>query len=354
MPKEPQRKSSRRQLDSPTKNRLIGAIEVQKNVAKACRDMNVPPTTGYDLWHKYQETGSTHNRSRSGRPRVTTNEGREKIVEMAVNNRRKPLEDIGNEMEPCVSRDTVRAVLADEGYHRRVAKKVPYLSKLTKEKRLAWAKEHQHWTAKEWVNIAWSDEAYVVLGENKGRIWVTRKEGEDLLEECCVAKITQSSVRCMIWGSIMKGVKGPLVILEYPGGKGGGMTALRYQEQVLEGAVVDYYREMVEERPNFQFQQDGAPGHRAKSTLQWLADHNIPIFPHPPSSPDISPIEPVWGVLKKHLRSRSDHPATYEQLCDAIFDVWDEIDYDEIDQFIDRMPEVVQAVIDAEGSHTRY
>jgi hypothetical protein len=156
----------------------------------------------------------------------------------------------------------------------------------------------------------------------------------------------------MIWGSIMRGVKGPLVILQYPGGKNGGMNAARYREQALEGALVDYYKEMKGERPDFKFQQDGAPSHRAKSTLAWLADHHIPLFPHPPRSPDYNPIEPVWHVLKKHLHDRRDHPSNYEQLYDAIFDIWDEID--EIDQYINRMPMVVQAVIDAEGGNTDY
>lgn len=231
---------------------------------------------------------------------------------------------------------------------------MPYLSNLAKEKRLAWAKEFRNFLMEDWANVAWSDEAYMVLGENKGRVWVTRRTGEELLDECCVPKLMQSSVCCMIWGSIMKGVKGPLVILEYPGGKGGGMTALHYQDQVLKGALVDYYSEMKKERPNFRFQQDGAPAHCAKSTTKWLKDHNIPLFPHPPSSPDLSPIEPVWNVLKKHLRDRKHHPTSYNELCDAIFEIWDEIDYDEIDVFINRMPDVVKAVINVDGGHTCY
>jgi hypothetical protein len=39
------------------------------------------------------------------------------------------------------------------------------------------------------------------------------------------------------------GVKGPLVVLEYPGGKGGGMDSNRYREQVLEGVLLEFYEE---------------------------------------------------------------------------------------------------------------
>src|ERR1700761_5190891 len=30
----------------------------------------------------------------------------------------------------------------------------------------------------------------------------------------------------------------------------------------------------------------------------------VPIFPYPPSSPNVSPIEPLWKLLKKHVRTQ--------------------------------------------------
>jgi hypothetical protein len=45
----------------------------------------------------------------------------------------------------------------------------------------------------------------------------------------------------------MKGRKGPLVVLEYPGGKGGGMNTRRFCEQVLEGVFLDFYADMSQE-----------------------------------------------------------------------------------------------------------
>jgi transposase len=97
----------------------------------------------------------------------------------------------------------------------------------------------------------------------------------------------------------MEGRKGPLVVLKYPGGRGGGMTRQRYISQVLEAHLFTFYHQMKENRPEVMFQQDGAPSHTSKLMKQWLADHRISLFPHPPSSPDINPIEPVWHKLKK-------------------------------------------------------
>jgi hypothetical protein len=50
-------------------------------------------------------------------------------------------------------------------------------------------------------------------------------------------------------------------VLDYPGGKGRVMTANRYQTQVLEAKVHDYFLQMVEERAQVIFQQGGASSH---------------------------------------------------------------------------------------------
>jgi hypothetical protein len=352
MPKD----TTHHRLDSPRKNRFIGAIQVHGNISRACRDHGIASSTGHDLWKKFQETGSTTNLPGAGRHPTFSKPEKACIVQIAVESRRKPFRDIGNEITPSVSGETVRRIVAEEGYHRRVAKKVPYRSELTKEKRRAWAlaRDKKSLPPREWGNIGWSDEAYICLDDKKGRVWVTRRPGEELLDECCVPVVPQNPIRAMVWGIIAKGFKGPLVVLQYPGGKGGGMTAQRYIQQVLDGPFLHFYQEMKKRRPNFKFQQDGAASHRAKTTQKWLKEHNVIIFPHPPTSPDLSPIEPVWHILKKHIREFRPQPSSYEQLCYAIREAWDQITVDEIDQFVDRMPEVVDAVIKSNGGHTRY
>jgi hypothetical protein len=75
---------------------------------------------------------------------------------------------------------------------------------------------------------------------------------------------------------MMRHKKGPLVLLEYPGGKGGGMNADCYIEQVLKKALSDFYVEAVHEYGDVvYFQQDGARSHTAKRTLAWLDSHDV-------------------------------------------------------------------------------
>lgn len=158
----------------------------------------------------------------------------------------------------------------------------------------------------------------------------------------------------MAWACIMRNYKSPIIVLEYPGGKGGGMTAARYQHQVLDKMVVDVYQRACEEKGYVLFEQDGAPSHTAKSTQQFLKDHLIDLFPQPASSPDVVPLESLWHTLKQKIRARKDIPTKLEDLKIAVREAWDSITIEEVNQLVDSMPERVKAVIASRGGHTRF
>ena len=152
----------------------------------------------------------------------------------------------------------------------------------------------------------------------------------------------------------MKGKRGPLTVLKYPGGHGKGMTAARYQKQVLEKLVHDFYMEASEERGWVLFEQDRAPSHRAKSTINWLKQNSVETMPHPAASPDVVPIEPLWHNLKEHIRAQSHIPTTLDELKSAIYEAWDQLTVEDVDRHAKTMEERVQAVLQAKGGHTQY
>ena len=158
----------------------------------------------------------------------------------------------------------------------------------------------------------------------------------------------------MIWGSIIKGRKGPLVVLEYPSGKGGGMNSTQYQEQVLEAHLKAFYAQMAKERGSVKFQQDNAASHVSKTTHQWLENNKIKLFSHPASSPDLSAIEPLWHELKIYICKLPSPPTSLQQLKSAVFEAWEAIPVESIDKQVKRMPDRVEAVIKAKGGHTRF
>lgn len=229
-----------------------------------------------------------------------------------------------------------------------------YLTKAHKDARKRWAVKHKGWHSEDWARVIWSDECYVYIGDTKGTVWVTRSASEEFDEDCVIPTFKQSSLRVMVWGCIMEGRKGPLLVLEYPGGRGGGMTAKRYQDQVLDGPLHDFYMQMSEERGIVTFQQDGAPSHRAKTTLWWLKHNSIDVFPHPASSPDLSPIGPLWKTLKAIIRGRPHPPTSMDELKSATHEAWDQITEEDINAHVKHMRDRVKAVLAAKGGHTQF
>ncbi|KIJ98565.1 hypothetical protein K443DRAFT_65795, partial [Laccaria amethystina LaAM-08-1] len=277
-------------------------------------------STAADIWKRYQQTGSTKNRPRSGRPKVVTDRLKRQIINAAKKSRRQPFQEIANNLEPQISDATIRNVLAEEGYHRRVARKVPYLTKVQKTKRVQWARLHKDYTPRNWEDVIWSDECYVYLGDDRGRVYVTRRADEEYDEDCLVPTFKQSAVRVM----------------------------------VLDGVLRDFFAEMKSEKPQLKFQQDNAPSHRSKSTMKWFKESSILLLFHPPSSPDLSPIEPVWHELKKVLRALPHLPTTIQGLRAAILSVWDTLPIEDVDKHINRMHDRVEAILAAKGGHTRF
>ena len=68
------------QHDSPTKNRFIGAVQAGQTISQAAHENSIAQQAGSDLWQKYQETGSTTNRHRSGRPKKLTSRTVSEVV----------------------------------------------------------------------------------------------------------------------------------------------------------------------------------------------------------------------------------------------------------------------------------
>lgn len=279
---------------------MIGAVEAGMKRKDVTKKYGVSKSTLSELIKLKKETGSLKPRKRPGRPRKLTNQGEKDLIHEAKQHRRDDLGKLGKRMDPKVGKNTVRKVLGEHGLHRRKARSVPFLKGLTREKRRNWARTLQRWAKRHWRHVVWSDECYVQMGD-KATVYVTRAADEEFKEECLVPQFTQSPLRLMVWAAIGMDYKSPIVILKYPGGKGGGMTAHWYRDQVLEPVLVEEIARLKKGRGHVTFMHDGAPAHRAKVTKEWFAGHNIELFHHPPSSPDLNPIENIWHLIKMHI-----------------------------------------------------
>ena len=59
-------------LDPATRNIAIGLLQAGESQNEVARTLNVNQSTISKLWNRFQQTGSTNDRQRSGRPRIIT------------------------------------------------------------------------------------------------------------------------------------------------------------------------------------------------------------------------------------------------------------------------------------------
>ena len=98
------------------------------------------------------------------------------------------------------------------------------------------------------------------------------------------------------WGTCTS-VKAPLMLKGYI--------------QVLEQHMLPSKQRLFHGRPCL-FQQDNAKPHSACLTTAWLRSKRVRVLDWPACSPDLSPIENVWRIMKRKIRQR--RPRTVEQL----------------------------------------
>uniref|UniRef100_A0A3Q2W2Q7 Tc1-like transposase DDE domain-containing protein n=1 Tax=Haplochromis burtoni TaxID=8153 RepID=A0A3Q2W2Q7_HAPBU len=73
---------------------------------------------------------------------------------------------------------------------------------------------------------------------------------------------------------------------------------------------------------NWVFQQDNALVHNARRTRDYFQENNITILDHPASSPDLNPVENLWGWMARKVYKKGQQFLTVNALCVALFTTW--------------------------------
>jgi hypothetical protein len=74
----------------------------------------------------------------------------------------------------------------------------------------------------------------------------------------------------------------------------------------------------------------------------------------PSRSPDVNPIENMWGFLVRHLQKQRQIYRNRQELLTAITDAWHALPQDYIRNLCLSMPNRLRKVLDAYGAVTKY
>lgn len=323
---------------------------------KIAKVLGISRSTVAKVLKRYEQTGSLENKrvdSGCGRRRkIYGGRSLRTLSRIVLGDRRKTLRDITAEFNTAIGADcscrTVQRTLHSLGFKRRVVRKKVVVKEVNRKLRKKWCLARLHWTVNnQWKTILFSDEMMIDL-KNTGKVTLWRKASERWRPECIgiVQDPPCSRLKIMVWGCVSYYGVGDLAFVE------GTMNSGKYI-QVLEEHLQPSVHRLFGER-RYCLQEDNASVHKSRETEQWKRQHAIPILPWPAQSPDLSPIENVWSVLKSKVKNRMHRIGTLADLKREITTAWNEVPVWYLQKLFSSLPRRLRLVMSQKGHLTRY
>lgn len=155
------------------------------------------------------------------------------------------------------------------------------------------------------------------------------------------SKRVQRGGGVMMWAAFCRAERLPMKSV------GHRLDSIRYQE-LLQLRLAPFYNRR--RRNRHEFMQDNAPCHASRSTMNWLNQRNIRVLEWPSNSPDLNPIENLWGIMVRHIYAEG---RQYQSIA-ALQQAWNDINQETIDNLILSMDNRMFQVINRNGGQTDY
>jgi len=238
-----------------------------------------------------------------------------------------------------VSRWTVRRVLNNNPnlIYTKMQKK-PLLSKQHKDKRLAWALEKVKF-GDNWNNVVFTDEKKFNLDGADGLAHYWHDLRKDKL---LFSKRQQGGGSVMIWAGFSSEGKTTIAFCDKR------LDSIKYQ-QILEEHFLPFW--LHPDRNVYYFQQDNARIHTSASSQQWFDENAIPVMDWPACSPDLNPMENLWGIITRKVYEAGKHFGSIQDLRSAIIREWEAISDSVLRNLANSMSNRIGQLILRHGKH---
>jgi len=195
----------------------------------------------------------------------------------------------------------------------------------------------------EWRSVIFSDEKKFNLDGPDGWMYYWHDLRK---EERIMSKRVHGGASVMVWAAFCWSGKSELVIRPCKGDSD-------HYQQLMQDHLVPFIRSLGGGR--WTFQQDGAPVHRSESTKDWFRRKNIDLLPWPALSPDLNPIENLWGILVRSVYDNGRRQFnSAEELTNSIRKSWSEVSLETLENLSNSMPSRMYQVIRGAGASIKY
>jgi len=124
-------------------------------------------------------------------------------------------------------------------------------------------------------------------------------------------------------------------------------------EAIYEAGLLPFIRGNFTETEGHRLYQDNDLKHSSKHIEDFFEEKKINWWYTRPESPDLNPIELVWGSLKQYLRSQY-KPKNLEEVKAGIEKFWHSLTTQVCQKYISHLRKVIPKVIEVQGAPSGY